>query len=105
MTIIKSRQYKIYSFFGFNNMIDHIEKRQRKSGRRRIFKAINEFQIRSDEIMAKIESKEHPHEELIKGVNEQLKEVLNESKQAIYVYLDDHHMTYNLNIGAFGHYE
>ncbi len=45
--------------------------------------------------MAKIESKAHPHEELIKGVYEQLKEVLEGSKQAIYVYLDDHHITYN----------
>ncbi|HLB72187.1 MAG: PAS domain-containing protein [Candidatus Methanoperedens sp.] len=45
--------------------------------------------------MAKMESKAHPHEELINGVYEQLKIVLEESKQAIYVYLDDHHMTYN----------
>jgi len=45
--------------------------------------------------MAKKESEEHPHEELIKGINEQLKEILDESKQAIYVYFDDHHMTYN----------
>jgi PAS domain S-box-containing protein len=37
----------------------------------------------------------NPHEEIMKGVQEQLKEVLEESKQAIYVYLDDHHMTYN----------
>jgi len=45
--------------------------------------------------MAKKESITHPHEELIKGIHEQLKEILDESKQAIYVYLDDHHMTYN----------
>jgi len=32
-------------------------------------------------------NKAHPHEELLKGVHEQLKEVLDESKQAIYVYL------------------
>ena len=39
--------------------------------------------------------KVNPHEEIMKGVQEQLKEVLEESKQAIYVYLDDHHLTYN----------
>jgi len=42
-----------------------------------------------------MENKAHPHEELLKGVREQLKEVLDESKQAIYVYLDDHHMIFN----------
>ena len=45
--------------------------------------------------MAKKESEVHPHEELVKGINEQLKEILDESKQAIYVYLDDHHMIFN----------
>lgn len=45
--------------------------------------------------MAKEKEKTNPHEELIKGIHEQLKEILDESKQAIYVYLDDHHMTYN----------
>jgi PAS domain-containing protein len=44
-------------------------------------------------ILAK--EKVKPHEEIMKGVQEQLKEVLDESKQAIYVYLDDHHMIYN----------
>jgi PAS domain-containing protein len=44
-------------------------------------------------ILAK--EKVNPHEEIMKGVQEQLKEVLEESKQAIYVYLDDHHMIYN----------
>ena len=39
--------------------------------------------------------KVNPHEEIMKGVQEQMKEVLEESKQAIYVYLDDHHMIYN----------
>jgi len=37
----------------------------------------------------------HPHEELINEVYQQLKEVFEESKQAIYAYLDDHHMAYN----------
>jgi PAS domain-containing protein len=44
-------------------------------------------------ILAK--EKVNPHEEIMKGVQEQLKEVLEESKQAIYVYLDDHHMIFN----------
>ena len=44
-------------------------------------------------ILAK--EKINPHEEIMKGVQEQLKEVLEESEQAIYVYLDDHHMIYN----------
>lgn len=35
------------------------------------------------------------HEELIKGVYEQLKEVLEESKQAIYIYYDDTHKICN----------
>jgi PAS domain-containing protein len=43
----------------------------------------------SDEIMAKKESKVHPHEALIKGAYEQLKEIFEESKQAIYIYYDD----------------
>ncbi|CAG0952332.1 hypothetical protein METP3_00288 [Methanosarcinales archaeon] len=44
--------------------------------------------------MAKQESKTQ-HEELIKGVYEQLKEVLEESKQAIYIYYDDTHKICN----------
>ena len=45
--------------------------------------------------MAKKESKAHPHEELIKGIYEQLKEVFEESKQAIYIYYDDTHKICN----------
>jgi PAS domain-containing protein len=45
--------------------------------------------------MAKKESKAHPHEELMKGVYEQLKEVFEESKQAIYLYHDDTHKICN----------
>jgi PAS domain-containing protein len=43
----------------------------------------------------KKESKAHPHEELIKGVYEQLREIFDESKQAIYVYRDDTHKACN----------
>ena len=45
--------------------------------------------------MAKKESKEHPHVELIQGVYEQFKEVFEESKQAIYIYYDDNHKICN----------
>ncbi len=45
--------------------------------------------------MAKTESKAHPHEELIKGVYEQLRDVFEGSKQAIYVYYDDNHKICN----------
>lgn len=37
----------------------------------------------------------HQHQEIIDGVNEQFKEIFEESLQAIYVYLDDHHIIYN----------
>jgi PAS domain S-box-containing protein len=55
--------------------------------------------------MAKKESKAHPHEELIKGVYEQLKEIFEESKQAIYVYLDDHHMVCNQRFASLVGYK
>lgn len=35
------------------------------------------------------------HEELIKGITEQLKPILGKSEQAIYVYLDDTHKACN----------
>lgn len=37
----------------------------------------------------------HPHHEIINGVREQLREIFEESKQAIYVYLDDTHKVCN----------
>ena len=39
-------------------------------------------------------AKEH-HEELIKGISEQLALILKKSKQAIYIYLDDTHKVCN----------
>ena len=45
--------------------------------------------------MTKKESKTHPHENLIKDIYEQLKEILEESKQAIYIYYDDTHKICN----------
>ena len=41
-----------------------------------------------------MEEKQH-HEELIKGITEQMKLVLDKSKQAIYIYLDDTHKVCN----------
>jgi hypothetical protein len=35
------------------------------------------------------------HEELIKGISEQMKPVLEKSEQAIYIYLDDNHKVCN----------
>ena len=38
---------------------------------------------------------EHQHDEVIEGVKEQFKELLDESSQAIYIYLDDDHKICN----------
>ena len=35
------------------------------------------------------------HEELVKGISEQMKPVLEKSDQAIYIYLDDNHKVCN----------
>lgn len=35
------------------------------------------------------------HEELVKGITEQMKPVLQKSEQAIYIYLDDNHKVCN----------
>ena len=40
---------------------------------------------------------EEHHEELIKGMAEELKPILDKSPQAIYLYLDDNHKTCNKN--------
>ena len=39
---------------------------------------------------AAMEEQKH-HEELVKGISEQMKPVLAKSEQAIYIYLDDNH--------------
>jgi len=38
---------------------------------------------------------EEHHVELVQGISEQLKTILDKSEQAIYVYLDDTHKTCN----------
>jgi len=55
--------------------------------------------------MAKKESEEHTHVELIWGVYEQFKEIFEESKQAIYVYYDDSHKICNQRFATLLGYE
>ncbi len=43
---------------------------------------------------------EEHHEDLVKGLAEQLKPVLDHSPQAVYLYLDDNHKTCNKNFAA-----
>ena len=44
--------------------------------------------------MAIVKAEEH-HEELVKGMAEQFKKILDKSPQAIYLYMDDNHKTCN----------
>ena len=41
---------------------------------------------------------EQHHEELVKGIAEQMKPVLEKSEQAIYIYLDDNHKVCNTKL-------
>ncbi len=43
---------------------------------------------------AEMEEQQH-HEELVKGIAEQMKSVLEKSEQAVYIYLDDNHKVCN----------
>ena len=55
--------------------------------------------------MVKKESKTHPHEDIINGAYEQFKGVLEESKQAIYIYYDDSHKICNQQFASMlGYY-
>lgn len=40
-------------------------------------------------------TQEKHHEELVKGISEQMKPILNKSEQAVYIYLDDTHKVCN----------
>jgi len=51
-----------------------------------------------------MEEQQH-HEELIKGITEQLKPILEKSPQAIYVYLDDNHKVCNKKFADLLGYE
>ena len=44
----------------------------------------------------KKQSEEEHHEELVQGMEKQLKEILDNSAQPVFVYLDDRHKTCNL---------
>ena len=50
--------------------------------------------------MAKQEVKQHPHEDIIKEVYEQLKEIFEGSKQGIYLYYDDTHKICNQRLAS-----
>ena len=45
------------------------------------------------------------HEQLVKGTSEQMKPVLEKSKQAIYIYLDDNHKVCNKKFADLLGYE
>ena len=51
-----------------------------------------------------MEEQQH-HEELIRGITEQLKPILEKSPQAIYVYLDDNHKVCNKKFADLLGYE
>ena len=47
----------------------------------------------------------HPHQKLIKGITDQLREILEESEQGIYVYRDDVHKSCNSKFASWLGYE
>ncbi len=49
--------------------------------------------------MATVKAEEH-HEELVKGMAEQFKKIMDKSPQAIYLYMDDNHKTCNKNFAT-----
>ena len=44
----------------------------------------------------KLQTAEEHHEELVKGLYDQMKPILDESEQPIFIYLDDNHKACNL---------
>ena len=53
----------------------------------------------------KLQTAEAHHEELVKGLYEQMKPVLDKSEQPIYIYLDDNHKTCNNKFAAMLSYK
>ncbi|HKZ88075.1 MAG TPA: hypothetical protein VJ066_02815 [Candidatus Bathyarchaeia archaeon] len=52
----------------------------------------------------KMQTPEAHHEELVKGLYEQMKPILDESEQPIFIYLDDNHKTCNAKLASMlGH--
>lgn len=59
------------------------------------------YVLNEDFLMSKImQPTDEHHAELIKGIYEQLKPVLNGSEQPIYVYLDDNHKACNEKLAS-----
>ena len=52
----------------------------------------------------KIQTQELHHEELVKGLNNQLKQIFDSSEQAIYLYLDDNHKVCNVKFAEMQGY-
>ncbi len=50
-------------------------------------------------------TQEQHHKELVKGITEQMKPVLEKSEQAIYIYLDDNHKVCNKKFADLLGYE
>ena len=48
----------------------------------------------------KLQTAETHHEELVKGIYEQMKPILDKSEQPIYIYLDDNHKVCNLKFAT-----
>lgn len=48
----------------------------------------------------KMQTSEEHHEELVKGLYEQMKPVLDSSEQPIFIYLDDNHKTCNARFAS-----
>ena len=45
------------------------------------------------------------HEDLIRGISEQQKSILDSSKQAVYIYLDDNHFIFNKKFASLLGYD
>src|SRR5659263_764901 len=55
--------------------------------------------------MATKVNSDHKHHEIISGVSEEFKEIFEESKQGIYVYLDDTHKVCNHKFASLLEYK
>jgi hypothetical protein len=51
-------------------------------------------------MLGKLQTAEAHHEELVKGLYEQMKPILDRSEQPIYMYLDDNHKVCNLKFAT-----
>ena len=49
----------------------------------------------------KLHAPEEHHEELVKGLYDQMKEIMDSSEQPIFLYLDDNHKACNSRFAAF----